>query len=568
MNWERLRTRTRLASGLILFAYVLSHLLNHAAGLVSYEALLAGGNRFLWFWRLPPVQFLLYGALAAHVANALYALATLRAPRGLGALEIFRLLSGFALPPLLILHVLGTVGVAPFGVRTGYGPVLMSIWVLKPHLAWLQSIALVLAWAHGCVGLHVWLRFRDGYRRLRPALGGAALLIPVVSLCGFVTAGHEIDHLVQSQAFLDGLRDRLGPNIDQASAWAVAAQERGFVLMAAALGLVLAFRLGSEWRRRRLGQIVIHYPEGRRALIAGGTVTVLEASRLAGVPHAAICGGRGRCSTCRVRIDEGLESLAAPGPEEAKVLARIGAPPGIRLACQIRPTADLRLAPLLPATIEPDAALVDAARAAGRERRIAVLFADLRGFTGLAESRLPFDVVYLLNRYFRAMTQAIEQAGGRVDKFLGDGIMALFGDGTAEQADAAAAALRAAAAMLEALDRLNEELRPDLDQPLRMGIGLHYGRAIVGVMGYGPAAGATAIGDTVNTASRLETATKEFGVAVIASNALTEAAGFACEGMRREVIQLRGRGTAVPAVLLEPERLKAWATTTAEGKES
>ncbi|MFK4980037.1 hypothetical protein, partial [Klebsiella pneumoniae] len=89
-----------------------------------------------------------------------------------------------------------------------------------------------------CVGLHVWLRFRDGYRRLWPALGIAALLIPVVSLCGFVTAGHEIDHLVQSQTFLDGLRDRLGPNIEQASAWAVATQERGFALMAAALGLV------------------------------------------------------------------------------------------------------------------------------------------------------------------------------------------------------------------------------------------------------------------------------------------------------------------------------------------
>ncbi|MGG2362758.1 adenylate/guanylate cyclase domain-containing protein, partial [Salmonella enterica] len=79
---------------------VLGHLLNHALGLVSYQALLAGGYQFLWFWRLPPVQFLLYAALAVHVANALYALATLRAPRGLGALEIFRLLSGFALPPL------------------------------------------------------------------------------------------------------------------------------------------------------------------------------------------------------------------------------------------------------------------------------------------------------------------------------------------------------------------------------------------------------------------------------------------------------------------------------------
>lgn len=559
MNWEQLRTRARLASGLVLFAYVLAHLLNHALALISYDALLWGSGWFMRFWRLPPVGAVLYAALAVHVANALYALATIRAPRGVGPLEIFRLLAGFALPPLLVLHVLGTRGVAQFDVNAGYGPVLMTIWVLKPHLGVLQSIALVLAWAHGCVGLHVWLRFREGYRRLRPILSACALLLPVLSLCGFISAGHEIDHLVRSDAFLAMLRDRLGPNIDQAATWAVEAQERGFVMMAGALALVLAVRVGAEWRRRRLGQVVIHYPEGRRAMVARGAVTVLEASRLAGVPHAAICGGRGRCSTCRVRIDEGLDTLAAPGPDEARVLARIGAPPGIRLACQIRPTADLRLAPLLPATVEPDAALADAVRAAGRERRIAVLFADLRGFTGLAESRLPFDVVYLLNRYFRAMAQAIEGAGGRVDKFLGDGVMALFGDGAAEDGNAATAALKAAAAMLEALDRLNDELRPDLDQPLRMGIGLHYGRAIIGVMGHGPASGATAVGDTVNTASRLETATKEFGVAVIASAALTEAAHFACEDMRRETIQVRGRGTAVPVVLLEPGRLKAWA---------
>ncbi len=560
MRWEQLRSRARLASGLVLFFYVLTHLLNHALALISYDTLLWGARWFMSFWRQPAVNAILYAALAVHIANALYALATIRAPRGLGPLEIFRLVAGFALPPLLVLHVLGTRGVDQFGVDTGYGPVLMSIWVLKPHLGVLQSIALVLAWVHGCVGIHVWLRFRDGYQRLRPLLSAAALLIPVVSLCGFISAGHEIDHLSRSDAFLAMIRDRLGPDINQASAWAVEAQERGFVMMAAAMALVLAVRLGAEWRRRRLGQVVIQYPEGRRALVARGAVTVLEASRIAGVPHAAICGGRGRCSTCRVRIDEGLETLAEPGPEEARVLARIGAPPEIRLACQIRPTADLRLAPLLPANVEPGDALVDAARAAGRERRIAVLFADLRGFTGLAESRLPFDVVYLLNRYFQAMSQAIEGAGGRVDKFLGDGIMALFGDGPREDPDAAAASLRAAAAMVEALERLNHELQPDLEQPLRMGIGLHYGRAIIGVMGHGPAAGATAIGDTVNTASRLETATKEFGVGVIASAALTQAANFDCDGLRREVIQLRGRGTAVPAVLIDAPRLKGWAS--------
>ena len=110
------------------------------------------------------------------------------------------------------------------------------------------------------------------------------------------------------------------------------------------------------------------------------------------------------------------------------MLARIGAPPDVRLACQTRPTARSRR----------DAADAGYGWTRGRcaerdgpghgvEREIAVLFADLRGFTRLSEGRLPYDTVFILNRYFKAMGEAIEGAGGRVDKFIGDGIMALFG---------------------------------------------------------------------------------------------------------------------------------------------
>lgn len=146
----------------------------------------------------------------------------------------------------------------------------------------------------------------------------------------------------------------------------------------------------------------------------------------------------------------------------------------------------------------------------------AVLFADIREFTKLAERKLPYDLVFLLNEYFRAMGECITREGGRIDKFIGDGIMALYGlDGDPQKA--CEDALAAARAMSEGLQKLNIALENDLLQPLRLGIGIHFGYAIVGKMGYESVSLLTAIGDIVNTASRLESATKEFKVEFIVS---------------------------------------------------
>ena len=172
--------------------------------------------------------------------------------------------------------------------------------------------------------------------------------------------------------------------------------------------------------------------------------------------------------------------------------------------------------------------------AQGSEREIAILFADIRGFTALAEGRLPYDVVFMLNRYFAAMGRAVEAAGGRVDKFIGDGVMALFGD-RAMPRPAAAQALAAARLMSLRLDELNVALRAELAEPLRIGIGIHAGPVIVGEMGYGGATTITAIGDAVNTASRLESLTKEFGVQLMSPTRSSPAPGStaACSAGKR-----------------------------------
>ncbi|CAN0600024.1 unnamed protein product, partial [Laminaria digitata] len=168
-------------------------------------------------------------------------------------------------------------------------------------------------------------------------------------------------------------------------------------------------------------------------------------------PRAAVCGGRGRCSTCRIRVNGPLENLSEPDESEQKVLRRVGAAPDVRLACQTRTSSDTSVTPLLPPNATPRDGFAKSAAMQGQEQEISILFADIRGFTSFSEQKLPYDVVFLLNRYFRSMGEAIEGAGGRVDKFIGDGIMALFGvDENAQQG--ATSALKAAQGMSEKLD--------------------------------------------------------------------------------------------------------------------
>jgi len=236
--------------------------------------------------------------------------------------------------------------------------------------------------------------------------------------------------------------------------------------------------------------------------------------------------------------------MAPPEADEARVLARVGAPDGVRLACQIRPSHDLTVAPLLPPTATARDAGLSAVHLEGEEREIAILFADLRSFTRVAEQKLPYDVVFLLNRYFAAMGRAVEEAGGRVDKFIGDGVMALFGvEGDAGQA--CRRALAAARGMARELDQLNDALAYDLEVPLRMGIGIHAGAVIVGAMGYGGATSVTAVGDSVNTASRLEGLTKDFGCQLVVSDRVAEYAGVDLTAFRREEMEIRGRSESL-----------------------
>lgn len=171
----------------------------------------------------------------------------------------------------------------------------------------------------------------------------------------------------------------------------------------------------------------------------------------------------------------------------------------------------------------------------GERRALCVLFSDIRGFTTLSEGLEPEAVIALLNRYFDRMAEAVHTHGGTVDKFIGDGLMAFFGAPEA-LAEPCEAAVRAARAMVAALENLNRARASDGHPPLAMGIGLHFGEAAVGHVGGASRHEYTAIGDTVNTAARVEGLTKEAGFPILATEAvvarLASGHGFEDLGVR------------------------------------
>jgi class 3 adenylate cyclase/CHASE2 domain-containing sensor protein len=152
----------------------------------------------------------------------------------------------------------------------------------------------------------------------------------------------------------------------------------------------------------------------------------------------------------------------------------------------------------------------------GERRKVCVLFSDVRDFTTRSESMSPEELIKLLNRYFSQMTLAIHNNGGTLDKFIGDGIMAFFG-APQKLDDPVQRALSASREMMERLHELNTQLASEGVPPIRIGIGLHYGEAVIGHVGSETRHEYTAIGDVVNLAARLEGLSKEVGFPIVCS---------------------------------------------------
>lgn len=419
--------QVRLVSGMVLLAYLISHFLNHALGNISMEALARGVYIHTEFWQFPPVAFVFYTACLVHAGLGIWALYQ-RREFGWKAVEPLQLLVGLSIPLLVVAHIVGVrMGQTLFGHEKLYPQELYLFFVATPSRLWQMLAVLVIAWVHGCIGLYFWLRMKPFFKRAAPFLLSAAVLIPTLAMLGIYQGGRSV------MADYDDADWRI-KNLTQRQVGTVAQQQvldrvTGGMIVGylGLLGLVMLARGVRAIHERRGGMISLSYGNGRTVRVPKG-LSVLEASLRHNVPHASVCGGRARCSTCRIRIIGDCGDLPEPSQREAFVLGRVGtADPSIRLACQLRPTTDLSFFQLfLPHTMSANSHASNPTRI-GQERYLVSLFVDMRGSTQLAEKRLPFDTVFIVNRFLAAVSQAVLESGGRPNQFVGDGMLALFG---------------------------------------------------------------------------------------------------------------------------------------------
>jgi adenylate cyclase len=540
----------RLATGLFMFSYAACHFISHATGLLLLDNMeLVGRNFVLAPWRNTPMRIALLACFVTHCGlglRALYRRRTLRMP----SIEAFQLGLGLLIPYLLIPHAFDVrLGYSLFGFEDTYYRVVYKYWLTQPLTGLPRQFLLLLAvWVHGCLGIHMWLRFRESYGRWRRLLLGAAIIIPSLAVMGINNAGWDTT-----------LRARTDPDFRALHGPPPADSERAiegieltdflqwlriaYVMLVALVFLARALR---NWRARRTRGVTISYASGPSVTVPRG-YSILEASRSIRLPHESVCGGRARCSTCRVRVQRGLSELPSPSAIERATLARIGAPASVRLACQVRPSFPVGVAVLLPSTRSARSMRFELRES--RELTVTALFVDLRNSTALASGRLPFDAIFFVDRYVQAVTAAIQANGGAITSVAGDGVMSVFGF-NGDAASAARSALVAVAKLWWSIDQLSSDLAEELDGALLIGIGVHTGLSVIGPIGPPDQRSIHFLGDTGNIASRLESLTKETGCTAIISASTVLAAGMTGSGWRRTNLEIRGLSEALPAFLI------------------
>ena len=534
----------RLGCGLVLFAYLVSHFLNHALGNVSLDAMADGVQLHTGFWQFLPVAIVFYTACLVHAALGVWALYERRQFRW-KAMELLQLLLGLTIPILVMTHVLGVrLALTLHGHEILYPQVLFAYFVSWPAWRiWGLVAAILASWIHGCIGLHLWLRMKPFYKRVAPLLFAVAVLLPALAILGVYQGGRSV---VDNDS-VEWRAENLSPSkvgTSEQKATIDRAVDYALIFYLGLIALALLARGARTLHERRGGMINLSYGNGRTVRVPKG-LTVLEASLRNNVPHASVCGGRARCSTCRIRVIGDHAALPEPSQREAFVLHRVGADdPSIRLACQLRPTTDLSFFQLfLPHAVSADGHAANPTRI-GEERYLVSLFVDMRGSTKLAEKRLPFDTVFIVNRFLGAVSQAVLECGGQPNQFVGDGQLALFGLASDPQT-ACRQALQAASMISANIDELNQFLSHDLREPIRFGIGIHGGEVIIGDIGYRDHMVFTALGDAVNVAARLQDMTKSLACEVVVSEEVRITAGLAEDSLPQQEVTIRGRAEAM-----------------------
>jgi len=547
-----IESQLRLATGIILALYVVQHLINHAFGIVSIETAEAYRKTVGAVFQSVPGLVLLYGSFLFHATIALRSIYR-RSSLRLSLWQWLQLLLGLSILPLLVGHAVGNRGFDLLGdIDPNYFYVVTSL-SLKP--AFLVKLVLLISviWVHMAIGLHFWLRIKAGYHRLVPYAYTLVVLIPALAYVGLFSM------LQQASTWLDDPQ-----RLDQIYAASIAMdssdveflrglETQAWIVMAALLVLVLIARQIRLWHQARQGTYCVTHTDGSKIRALNG-VSLLEALRNARIPHAAVCGGRARCTTCRVRVSSGLTELDPPNEHEARALARIKAGKEIRLACQLHPKSDLTITPLVMAN-QPLSTTLHGGGVEGHEEYVVAMFVDMRGSTNLGERVLAYDVVFILNRFFTELSSALADSHGHYAQFAGDGLMALYGLVPERKALACQDALAGAREMFRRIENLNQQLQCEFGESVQMGIGIHGGDAIVGTMGPPKTPLLTAVGDNINIAARLEAQTKTLGCDLIVSVATLESEDIDYATDRVQQVEVRGRDNHVRICRFSREQL-------------
>ena len=521
-----LTQRLRLWSGLVLMVYVVFHYINHALGNISLEAMDVMLEWQVWIWQSFPGTLLLFGSLLTHVILVVWKLVRRKTFR-LPIWEWLQIALGLVIPYLLLTHIIAMRSpVEDIGIYINYSLALGMMW---PYSGLAQSFLLLVTWLHGCIGMHFWPKLRLWYVNNFVWFAFFAALLPTLAMTGWINAARmnviQLQLLVNSdpdsvQEFEDTISFLVGTILPKVEMGRNIVMGIGLVIIV----MMIGYQISQRMKKRIKGD----YGDGKVITSYPGS-TILEISRQAGIPHMSVCGGRARCSTCRTLIIEGNENLMPKTAAESHLLDRLNAEDSIRLACQATVTGDIKLRPLVQVQGQSIAPQRNDPLGWGVEREIAILFLDIRGFSRISEKSLPYDIVFILNSFFGEVTAAIEQNEGYVDKFMGDGMMALFGLESDEKS-ASRNAIKAAIDCEEAARNVSRILTQHLEEPIKIGIGIHVGDAIIGRIGktsdQSTPSRLTAIGDSVNISARLEQATKEFKNALVISTKTAKLAGL------------------------------------------
>ena len=546
--------RIRLYSGVILFFYALSHLMNHSINVFSLEAAdYVKENYFRLVWKSQVGTILLYGSFLTHVPLGIMSIMTKKSFK-ISLREwlqiVFIILAMF----VLVQHVASMyIFTRSFDSELPYSALFSAILLVPEELAAstvLFSLMTIFIWVHGSIGVHTALKYRmKSYSKHFKKIMAVYLGVPTLGLFGF-WAGLKEQSLVSAFNIQVGNTDYLMSVVFKAvpiEAFPIVEKVEPLTLQYYPIFLiaVVSLALLNVVRTKYFGRVKITYTDGKIVNVPKGA-SVLEASMSAGLPHKSVCGGRGRCTTCRIKVVSYEGRLPKVGVHEARALNRAGLDHSLRLACQLKPSSNLVVTPLMNPKSEFDV-VGKAQELSGKEQETVILFVDLRNFTKLSENTLPYDVVYILNKYYASCGQVIEANGGRLDKFIGDGIMAIFeAENNIEQN--CGNAVKAASEISKKIKGLSDELYQEFSVELKCGMGIHTGQSIVGMMGYGEAISRTAIGDNVNVASRLEQTTKTYNSELTISKLVAEKAALDSTKFYQESVEVRGRNEKLDIV--------------------